>query len=57
MMVIFFFDKGNIIISRTYQLHLVSATTKNPKDITDAHNLTTKRRKQTKDPATMISFL
>jgi hypothetical protein len=57
-MMVIFFDKGNIIISQTYQLHLVSATTKNPKDITDAHNLTTKRRrKQTKDPATMTSFL
>jgi hypothetical protein len=33
-----FLIKGNILISRRYQLHLASAITQYPNDRTDAHN-------------------
>jgi hypothetical protein len=42
---LYFFDKENILISRRYQLHTTSAIRKYPKDNTDAHNPTTKRKK------------
>jgi hypothetical protein len=35
---IIFFDKEYILISQRYQLHLVSAITHYPSDITDAHS-------------------
>jgi hypothetical protein len=41
-----FFDKGNILISRRYQLYPVSVTTQYPNDSTDAHNQ--KKREETK---------
>ena len=52
-----FFDKGNILISREYQLHSVFATTQCPKDIVDAHSQTQKRRRRKKDPAKQINAL
>jgi hypothetical protein len=42
----FFFDKGNILISRRYQLHPASATTHHPNGTTDAHSQ--KQEKKTK---------
>jgi tRNA uridine 5-carbamoylmethylation protein Kti12 len=54
-----FFDKTNILISWRYQLHLAYTTTKCPKNITDAHNPTTKRRRRrrNKNPAIVIKTL
>ena len=45
-----FFEKGNILISQRYQLHLVAASTKSHKDIQDAHS----QRKKNKGPITVI---
>jgi hypothetical protein len=53
-----FFDKGNILVLRRYQLHPISATTQYHKDITDAYSQKTKRkRRKKKDPATVINSL
>jgi uncharacterized lipoprotein YbaY len=42
----FSFNKRNILISIRYQLHSASATTKSLKNITDAHNPITKKKKK-----------
>jgi hypothetical protein len=44
----FTFFLRNISMSQKDQLHLVSTTTKYPKDITDVHNPTTKTRRKNK---------
>jgi hypothetical protein len=49
-----FFDKGNILISKRYQLHSASATTHHSNDTMDAHNQ--KREKKTKKQKSRYSI-
>jgi hypothetical protein len=53
--ILLFFDKEHILISRRYQLHPASATTQCPYSNTDAHSQ--KKICKKKSPATVIDFL
>jgi hypothetical protein len=50
-----FFDKGNILISKRYQLHPASATAHHPNGTTDAHSQ--KKEKKTKKQKAPLQYL